>query len=74
MAELDGKEEQHYTYPLKQIKDTLLPPNAEGLTTSEKWISSDKSDTIINPEGPLREFRHVSEIEAELAKMNFTSF
>ena len=72
VAEIDGKEEKHYTYPLQPIKNHLSPPNAKDDASSNNEDSSDKSDTIINPEGPLHEFRHVSEIEAELAKVTIS--
>jgi hypothetical protein len=67
VAEVDGEDETHYTYPLKTIKNELFAASAKDTTAMTP--SSSESDTIVNPQGPLREFRHISEIEADLANM-----
>jgi hypothetical protein len=103
VATIDGREEQHYTYPIKSIYNpndnntitttsassnngaptpttstsngseysintpTAATPASTASTTTTTAAST--TSTLINPQGPLCAFRHVSEIEADLARL-----
>ena len=65
IAAIDGKEESNYKFPVKALNEKQPAAGRKRKTVSE----DSESDTLVNPAGPYSEFRHISEIEAELAKL-----
>ena len=63
VAEIDNKDEEDIDVPIKTVKLNDSP----AYSTDNDLFSV--SGNIVNPAGPFTKFRHISEIEAEVAKM-----